>query len=130
MRTAFDLARWAPNLIEKVVAVDALAYRHRFTAHQVREMAREHFGAGGSKDLPRVLRLVDARSESPMESRIRLVLVLGACRRRPSSTRWPGTVDPSGWIWPTPRSGWPSSTTAASTGSRRELAGTWSAKRY
>ena len=76
VRTAFDLARWAPTLVEKVVAVDALAYRHGFPLEAVRDLARRHFGVHGSALLPRVLALANPLAESPMESRIRLALVL------------------------------------------------------
>jgi hypothetical protein len=77
VRTAFDLARWAPNLTEKVVAVDTLAHQCGFRPQAVQTLRSDHLGARGSRDLLRVLQLVDARSESPMESRIRLALVLG-----------------------------------------------------
>jgi hypothetical protein len=76
VRTAFDLARWAPTLVEKVVAVDALAYRHRFAIDAVRQLARRHFGVYGSGQLPRVCAPANRLSESPMETRIRLALVL------------------------------------------------------
>jgi uncharacterized protein DUF559 len=76
VRTAFDLARWAPTLVEKVVAVDALTYRHGFGVEAVRELARRYFGVRGSAELPRVLALANPLSESPMETRIRLALVL------------------------------------------------------
>lgn len=76
VRTAFDLARWAPNLMERVVAVDALAYRHRFVPESLMEVKYRHLGAHGSADLPKVVNLADARSESPMESRIRMALVM------------------------------------------------------
>jgi very-short-patch-repair endonuclease len=76
VRTAFDLARWAPTLIEKVVAVDALAYRHKFGVEAVRVLARSCLGVIGSAELPRVLALANPLAESPMETRIRLALVL------------------------------------------------------
>jgi very-short-patch-repair endonuclease len=76
VRTAFDLARWAPTLVEKIVAVDALAYRHKFGVEAVRELARRYFGVNGSAELPRVLALANPLAESPMETRIRLALVL------------------------------------------------------
>ena len=75
VRTAFDLARWAPTLVEKVVAVDALAYKYEFAVDAVRELARRHFGVHGSAELPRVLALANPLAESPMETRIRLALV-------------------------------------------------------
>jgi hypothetical protein len=76
VRTAFDLARWAPGLTEKVVALDALAHVHRFAPADVLETKQNHPGAYWSRALPEVVRLANARSESPMESRIRLALVL------------------------------------------------------
>lgn len=75
VRAAFDLARWAPDLTEKVVAVDTLAHR-RFPVAAVREMARLHLGAHQTRELGRVLDLADPLSGSPMESRIRMALVL------------------------------------------------------
>lgn len=75
-RTAYDLARWAPTLVEKVVAVDALAHRHGFAVDAVRQLAGRYLGARGGAELPRVLRLANPLSESPMETRIRLALVL------------------------------------------------------
>jgi hypothetical protein len=41
-----------------------------------RSSARRHFGVHGSAELPRVLALANPLSESPMETRIRLALVL------------------------------------------------------
>lgn len=77
VRTALDLARWAPTLTEKVAAVDALAYRCGVTVEAVRALARVHLGAHHSRGLDRVLALVNGLAESPMESRIRMALVLG-----------------------------------------------------
>jgi very-short-patch-repair endonuclease len=75
VRTAFDLGRRAPGLTEKVVAVDTVAHR-RFPVEAVRRLARDHLGAHGSGELRTVLELADPRAESPMESRIRMALVL------------------------------------------------------
>lgn len=77
VRTAFDLARWAPALVEKVVAVDALAFRHRFAVDAVRTLALRYVGVHGGAELPRVLSLANPLAESPMETRLRLALVLG-----------------------------------------------------
>jgi hypothetical protein len=55
VRTAFDLGRWAPTLVEKVVAVDTPAYRHQFPLDSVRQMARLYLGVRGGAELPRVL---------------------------------------------------------------------------
>jgi very-short-patch-repair endonuclease len=76
-RTAYDLARWASSLTERVVAVDALAHCCRVGPDDVRRLWREYLGAHGGPLLPEVLELVDPRAESPMESRARVALVLG-----------------------------------------------------
>jgi very-short-patch-repair endonuclease len=76
-RTAYDLARWAPNLTERVAAVDALAFRCGVRPAEVAILRNRHVGAHGGRDIAEVLALVDARSESPMESRVRVALVLG-----------------------------------------------------
>jgi very-short-patch-repair endonuclease len=76
VRTAFDLARWR-DLPSAVAAVDALAHRYPFTLADLRAVRSRHLGARDSRALEPVLALVDRRSESPMESRIRLALVLG-----------------------------------------------------
>ena len=75
-RTAFDLARWQ-SLVEGVTAVDALAHRFPFDLGEVRALRSRHLGAHGGRRIERVLALVDPRSESPMESRTRVALVLG-----------------------------------------------------
>lgn len=81
LRTGFDLARWASTPTERVVAVDALAYHRRVAPDAIAALARVHQGAHGSAHLPAVLTLVDGRSESPMESRIRMAIVLAGLPR-------------------------------------------------
>jgi very-short-patch-repair endonuclease len=76
VRTAYDLARRGP-LVEAVVAVDTLSHRHRFDPARVLAPARQWLGARGSGRLPEVVRLANRLAESPMESRIRLAIVLG-----------------------------------------------------
>jgi len=76
-RTAFDLARWAPSLTERVAAVDALAYRHGLDLAAVRMLRNRHLGAWQGAAVADVLALVDRRAESPMESRVRVALHLG-----------------------------------------------------
>lgn len=73
-RTAFDLACRLP-LVEAVVAVDALANAHRFEPAAIGDVRRHHLGARGSAHLTDVVRLADRLSDSPMETRIRLVIV-------------------------------------------------------
>lgn len=76
VRTGFDLARWAPSLVEGVAGVDAVAHVWRLEVDRIRSMWRRHLGAHGSAHLAEVLGLVDPRAESPMESRIRVALHL------------------------------------------------------
>lgn len=76
LRTAFDCARWIP-LVEAVVVADALAHQERITAKELTAYRFGHPGLRGSKQVDRVADLMDGRSESPMETRLRLVLVLG-----------------------------------------------------
>jgi Protein of unknown function (DUF559) len=76
-RTAFDLARWAPSLTERVVAVDALAYACKVEPDAVRVLRNRYVGAHRGGGITQVLALVDPRAESPMESRARMALHLG-----------------------------------------------------
>lgn len=73
MRTAFDLARWLP-LTEGVVAVDALA-RGEFGPDLLLNFAARYPGVRGVRRLAEVLSYADARSGSPPETRLRLILV-------------------------------------------------------
>ena len=75
-RTAFDVARWAPTLTERVAGADAVAYRHGLTADRIRQVWSRHRGAHGTSGLPQVLTLMNPLAESPMESRIRMALFL------------------------------------------------------
>jgi hypothetical protein len=75
LRTAYDLARRL-DLVEAVVALDALANRGRFDPAEVLRLAERYPGARGRAQLPRVVDLAARTSNSPMETRLRLVLVL------------------------------------------------------
>jgi hypothetical protein len=81
-RTAYDLARRAPSLVEAVVAVDALiatdplALGEACASCDVLRLRNRHLGARDSRRLPEVVRLADPLAESPMETRTRLALVL------------------------------------------------------
>ena len=66
-RTAFDLARWAPTLTERVAAVDALAHHRGVDLADVTVLRHRHLGARHGGEVAEVLRLTDRRSESPME---------------------------------------------------------------
>ncbi|MFC5992991.1 endonuclease domain-containing protein [Pseudonocardia hispaniensis] len=72
-RTAWDLARRL-DLVEAVVAVDALA--GRFAPRDLLARRARTPGARGCRCLDKVVELADPRSESPMETRLRLLLVL------------------------------------------------------
>jgi hypothetical protein len=80
MRTAYDLARREP-LVEAVVAVDALARVGRFEPDLLLNFAVRYRGSRGNKAVSEVLTHVDRRSGSPMETRLRLLLVLGGMPR-------------------------------------------------
>lgn len=74
VRTAFDLARWVPALREKVVAVDAIASTCKIDLADLLQLRVQRSGAWGVRHLTPALRLADAKSESPMETRIRITL--------------------------------------------------------
>jgi hypothetical protein len=74
MRTAFDLAR-GPDLREAVVAVDRLANRHRFNPELLLNFAVRYRGHRGVARIPEVLALATPYAGSPMETRLRLLIV-------------------------------------------------------
>jgi hypothetical protein len=78
LRTAYDLARrLAPDdPVDAVVALDALARAGRFPPSDVLGLAERYPRARGRRTLPATVGLSDARSGSPMETRLRLILVL------------------------------------------------------
>jgi Protein of unknown function (DUF559) len=78
LRTAYDLARRLGPVdpVEAVVAVDALGNAGRFAAGQVLEFAARYPRARGRRSLGATVDLADVRAGSPMETRMRLVLVL------------------------------------------------------
>jgi very-short-patch-repair endonuclease len=77
VRTAFDLARWASTPTERVAAVDALGQHCGVHPDTVRALRNRHLGAWQGGAVAEVLGLMDARAESPMESRTRMALRLG-----------------------------------------------------
>jgi very-short-patch-repair endonuclease len=74
MRNAWDLAR-RDELVEAVVAVDALARVGRFRPDLLLNFLAHYPGARGAGAVPEVLTLADRRAGSPMETRLRLLLV-------------------------------------------------------
>jgi very-short-patch-repair endonuclease len=107
-RTAYDLARRAPSLVEAVVAVDALALPSParpasgmprdvlppggpFLPADLLFLRNRHLGARNSRRLPEVVALADALAQSPMETRTRLALVLNGLP--PPVSQFEVTVD-------------------------------------
>ena len=83
LRTAYDLAR-GEDLREAVVAVDALLHARLITLDGLVAFSRERGWPDGSR-IDRVVELCDAGAESPMETRLRLVLVLDAGLAKPTT---------------------------------------------
>lgn len=82
IRTGFDLARRRRpgsehDLVESVVPIDALAHARRINAQDLLAYAQLHPGWRGVRLVADVVRLCDRGAESPMETRLRLKLVLG-----------------------------------------------------
>lgn len=77
-RTAYDLVRRLGPVdpVEAVVALDALARVGRFAPVEVLRVAQRYPRARGRRALRGAVELADARAGSPMETRLRLVLVL------------------------------------------------------
>lgn len=75
LRTAFDCARWLP-LVEGVVVADALSHDGRFTKEAFAAYVARHRGARGIRQADLVADVMDSRSESPMESRLRVLLIV------------------------------------------------------
>jgi hypothetical protein len=84
LRTAYDLAR-QPDIVEAVVAVDAFWHRHRIKPDELLAYAAAHPGLRGVRQIVRVVELADPGAESPMESRLRMVLVLECGLPRPQT---------------------------------------------
>jgi hypothetical protein len=75
LRTAYDCARLLP-LVEGVVVADALGHSRQISAEGLESFVATHRGARGIRTADQVVDLMDDRSESPMETRLRVLLVL------------------------------------------------------
>ena len=73
-RTAFDLGRWLPQAVA-VERMDALMAATGLATAQVEDVMTMHKGVRGLARLTSALALVDAGSESPQETKTRLLLV-------------------------------------------------------
>jgi very-short-patch-repair endonuclease len=80
LRTAFDLGR-LDDLVEAVVGVDTLAHRYTFNPDLLLNFSVRYPRARGVTRLPDVLSLADRRAMSPMETRLRLHLVIAGLPR-------------------------------------------------
>ncbi|GHJ51048.1 hypothetical protein Nm8I071_03550 [Nonomuraea sp. TT08I-71] len=74
LRTAFDLGRQGPR-VDALVAVDALLHRRVVKLPALRAYSAAHPGWPGAALLREVLALAEPLSESPMETRLRLLLL-------------------------------------------------------
>jgi very-short-patch-repair endonuclease len=80
VRTAFDLARTLDH-VAAVVVIDTMLARHVLQLSDVVAYAQAHRGWPGVGRALRVFRGAEPRSESPMETRLRLVIVAGGLPR-------------------------------------------------
>ncbi len=80
LRTAFDCARWLA-LSEAVVVADALASSRLIAPDAFKSYNRSHRGLRGVRQADLVADLVEPLSESPMESRLRVLLVTSGLAR-------------------------------------------------
>jgi very-short-patch-repair endonuclease len=80
LRTVFDCGRWLP-LVDAVVVADSLAHDRAFTTDELAAYIGARRGSRGIGQLDRVLDLMDPKSESPMETRLRLLIVLAGLPR-------------------------------------------------
>jgi hypothetical protein len=79
-RTAFDLGRRLP-LIEAVVAVDAMLATRLISRGALAALVRDRSYWPGLPQLRTVVLLCDPGAESPMETRLRLILISGGLPR-------------------------------------------------
>ena len=86
MRTAYDLAR-QDDLVEAVVAVDRLSNVYRFQPDLLLNFAVHYAGARGTERVARVLAEASPYTGSPMESRLRMVIVEAGLPR--PMVQWP-----------------------------------------
>lgn len=108
LRTAIDIAR-REGLVEAVVALDA-AMHHGVPRQGFLRWADAHRGYRGVRDLRDAIALAEPLTESPMETRLRMALVLAGLPNRTS--RFPSPMPSPEPTSTTPTPAWSSSTTA------------------
>lgn len=74
LRTCFDLA-WQLPLVEAVVAIDEALHRRYLSMNGLRRYVSRCAGMAGVRRARRVVELAEPAAESPMETRLRLLLV-------------------------------------------------------
>jgi len=80
LRTCFDLARRLP-LVDAVIVLDGALHRRLVSLRALCEYVGHVGSVRGVPAARRVVDLVEPKSESPMESRLRLVLILAGLPR-------------------------------------------------
>lgn len=80
LRTAFDLSR-RPPLVEAVVALDAFLHVALVRTDELVDYALAHPRWRGVRQIAEVVALAEPRAESPMETRLRVLLVLAGLPR-------------------------------------------------
>ena len=80
VRTVADLGRRLP-LVEAVVVLDMALQGHLVVAEELCKWASMHLGYRGVRRLRRAIELAEPAVESPMESRLRVLLVLAGLPR-------------------------------------------------
>jgi Protein of unknown function (DUF559) len=80
LRTVFDCGRWL-SVVEGTVVADAISHSGAVTHEALVAYARTHRALRGVRRLDQVVDLMDPRSESPMETRVRLLIVLSGLPR-------------------------------------------------
>jgi very-short-patch-repair endonuclease len=80
LRTIFDLAS-RQSLIEAVVTIDLALHAELLGIQELSSYMALRTGSRGAKTVRRALALADAASESAMESRLRLLIVVGGLPR-------------------------------------------------
>ncbi|MFI5846027.1 DUF559 domain-containing protein [Catenuloplanes sp. NPDC051500] len=79
-RTAFDLGR-VPDRIQAAIAVDAMLHRRVVTLAELHRTADAHPGWRGVMTFREILRIAEPGAASPMETRLRLIIVDGGLPR-------------------------------------------------
>lgn len=80
LRTAVDLGRRRP-LVDAVIALDMALHRRIVRLTELRSYSAANRGAKGIANLRRAIELAEPATESPMETRLRMLLVLARLPR-------------------------------------------------